>query len=228
MEALQTLPDIAHLPGVANARLPAVYEAASRALAECSSIDECQDWADKAQAMASYARQAKDETLRKMADRIQARAIRRCGELLRMVPNGAGRPPEIREGDRPNFTRTQAASEAGLSDHQRKTALRVAAVPEPEFTAQVESESPPTVTALARQGTAQKPKPLVDLAGIPPADYARATEAMGTLRRFAEFCSTQAPARIAAALQPHEVAEVRKNVATVDAWLDQFVVHLPG
>ena len=31
-----------------GARLPATYEAATNALADCASIDECQTWADKA------------------------------------------------------------------------------------------------------------------------------------------------------------------------------------
>lgn len=67
---------------IKDAPLPAVYERATKALAECSRIDECQSWANKAEALASCARQSKDDSLRKMADRIQARAIRRCGELL--------------------------------------------------------------------------------------------------------------------------------------------------
>lgn len=148
---MSALPDsIASLPSVATAPLPAGYENASRALATCSSIDECQEWAGKAQAMASYARQAKDETLRKRADRIQARAIRRCGELLRMVPTqvGGDRRSDQRAVDLPMVNRTQAASDAGLSEHQRKTALRVAAVPDREFVDQVESDQPPTVTVL--------------------------------------------------------------------------------
>jgi hypothetical protein len=45
-------------------------------------VDECVSWADKAMALASYARQVDDETLRKLADRIKARAIRRVGEFL--------------------------------------------------------------------------------------------------------------------------------------------------
>jgi hypothetical protein len=61
-----------------------------RAIAECSRIDECQTWADKAEAMASYAKQSKDDSLRKMADRIQARAIRRCGELLKQIEPAKG------------------------------------------------------------------------------------------------------------------------------------------
>lgn len=32
------------------------------------------------------------------------------------------------------------------------------------------------------------PQPLVDLKGIPPKHYARATEAQGNLRRFSEYC----------------------------------------
>jgi AbiEi antitoxin C-terminal domain len=74
---------VPHGLSIANAKLPKIYESARVALAECSRIDECKDWADKAEALASYARQADDDSLRKTADRIQARAIRRCGELLK-------------------------------------------------------------------------------------------------------------------------------------------------
>lgn len=71
------------LPVIENAKLPASYEAAKNALAECSRLDECQAWADKAEAMASYARQAKDESLRKMALQIEALSYRCMGEILK-------------------------------------------------------------------------------------------------------------------------------------------------
>lgn len=102
--------------------------------------------------MASYARQAKDERLRKMADRIQARAIRRCGELLRQIKpakNQHDASARAQDGDGPR-TRTEAATQAGLSERQRKTALRVAAVPDEAFEAAVESDEPSTVTQLSR------------------------------------------------------------------------------
>lgn len=216
----------ANLPEISTARLPATYEAARNALSECSRIDECQQWADKAEALASYAKQSRDESLRKMADRIQARAIRRCGELLKQIEPGNGaRDGKRREGALPPLTRTEAAEEAGLSEHQRKTALRVASVPAEDFEQQIESPAPPTVTQLAEQG--KRARPLVDLGDIPPADYARATEAQGTLKRFAEFCAANEPARIARAFKPHEIAALRRYVGAVDHWLDVFVTSLP-
>jgi len=54
------------------------------------------------------------------------------------------------EDARPS-TRTQGATDAGLSERQRKTALRVAAVPAEEFEQQVESAAPPAVTQLAER-----------------------------------------------------------------------------
>jgi hypothetical protein len=73
--------DYTSLPDIDSARLPQTYQAAKTALATCENIDECKSWSDKAAAMASYAKMAKDEELGKMCVRIRGRAIRRCGEL---------------------------------------------------------------------------------------------------------------------------------------------------
>jgi hypothetical protein len=93
-------------------------------------VDECKTWADKMEALASYARHAHDDTLLKLAMRIQARAMQRVGELLKEIKPARGQRNdlELGAGARPNLTRTQAATEAGLSGHQRKTALRVASM----------------------------------------------------------------------------------------------------
>lgn len=53
----------------------------------------------EAEALASYARMSDDDSLRQMADRIQARAVRRCGELLKQFDgkgnnqHSGGAPP---------------------------------------------------------------------------------------------------------------------------------------
>jgi hypothetical protein len=124
-------------------------------------VDECQKWAKKAEALASYAKQANDMALRKMADRIQARAMRRCGELLAQIKpaRGARTDLEPRVGTDPKSTRLNAAKKAGMSERQRKTALRVAAVPKSEFDAAVESDNPPMVTSLAERGKRRKTTP---------------------------------------------------------------------
>src|SRR5580704_4724681 len=70
---------------IVGAKLPAVYSAAKEAVSKCARVDECKDWANKAEALSSYAKQANDDELEKMATRIKARAIRRCGELIREI-----------------------------------------------------------------------------------------------------------------------------------------------
>ena len=81
---------IIHKLDISSAPLPVAYENAKIAISECNNIDECKDWSDKAQALSSYARQARDEELEKMSKRIRARAMRRCGELLKMFDGRNG------------------------------------------------------------------------------------------------------------------------------------------
>ena len=108
------------LPDIGSATLPVSYERAKTALAQCVEIDECKDWADKSAALASYAKQADDPTLHNFATRISARAIRRCGDLLKTFQSEGGRPPKTPAGDRPGFSQREAAANAGLSEHQAR------------------------------------------------------------------------------------------------------------
>jgi len=246
----------ANLPDVSRARLPATYEAAKSALSECSRIDECAEWANKAEALASYAKQANDDQMRKMADRIQARAIRRCGELLKQVPqNSGGRPPELAAKQQTQIdsvleklaageltrdqankriaaidpqwamrSRTNAAISAGMSQDQKRQALRIASVPAEDFEATVEGDDPPTVTALAEQG--KKTRTLIDLGDRDPAEFSLSTQGQGHLRRFAEFAAQTDPIVIARGALPHEHAAIRRHIATIDGWLDRLIVSL--
>ena len=208
------------LPGDASAPLPQKYEAARAAIAECERIDECKNWSDKAAAMASYARQAKDDSLRVMSVRIQARAERRCGELLKQIPRADEATRYGKDGTVPPVTRTQMATNAGLSERQRKTAIRIASVPEATFEPQVESPRPPSITQLADQGRMQRV-----LTTDPAAERFKA--ACGVLHQFAAFCDRHDPVETAQAFGADDFEMARRCVSSLDEWLDRFVANLP-
>ncbi len=129
-----------------NAPLPETYETAKAALAKCLRIDECRDWANKAEALASYARQSKNDGLHRLAYKIQARATWRMGELLEEFDARGKKDGTV-------LSRTEAASDAGLSERQRKTAIRIARIPEQDLEEAIEGEDPPTMTMLGKLGT---------------------------------------------------------------------------
>lgn len=205
---------MSNLPVLPTAKLPGNYEDAKQYLAVCARIDECQDWADKAEALASYAKQADDTTLRKMADRIQARAIRRAGELLKEY-DGRGRPAENNNGG-DVISQMQAAQNAGMSQRQKETAVRVANVPEADFEGAIESDDPPTVTALAEQGTNHR---AIDLKGRDPGDFRAATIYLGLMRRLREYTDNNHPEDVFAGLSDRETESFVVDIDIVISWL---------
>jgi predicted transcriptional regulator len=237
MSTLQTpprsrivLPD--NLPSIKRAKLPELYESAKQAMTRLERIDECQDWADKMAAMASYAKQADDKTLLETAIRIQGRAIKRCGQLMREMTPDRGQNAEGRSPGRPKkngadngtITRSQAARAAGLSKRQQNTAIQVSNIPDAEFERLVESDNPPTVTELAKIGTKSKPKPLVDLRGRDPAEFALSTRVQGALSEFRKFCeihTDKIPAALRGAFED-ERDDMRECLAPIRRWLDRL------
>lgn len=225
----------AHI-NAAAARLPQTYEAAKTALSSCANLDECQQWADKAAALASYARQANDDQLEKMAIRIRARAVRRCGELLKQFD---ARPANAvkQSGAAPTLlSRRDAAEKAGLSKDQQVQAVRVANVPEPEFTRQVESEAPPTITALAQQGVKPpSPKavesepakaPVIDLKGRDPREFNQALHYLGPIRGYADEVEGLPHNKVLALLTDRERDELRRIIARIDAVHDMIATRI--
>lgn len=209
------------------ARLPQTYEAARTALAECSEVDECKDWADKAAALASYARQSQDDQLERMAQRIRARAIRRAGELLKQIEPQQGANQNIKAGDHPNvLTRTDAAREAGMSPHQAKQAVRVSNVPEDDFEAQVEGPKPPTLSQLASQGTQSRPQPIIDLKGRDPKQFNRALHFVGTFENYARELAGMNVEASLADLNDQERADLRGFINRIDAIHDRIMTRI--
>ncbi len=202
------------VPVLRNAKLPDSYAAARAAIAKCAKVDECKSWADKAEAIASYARQADDETLMKNAMRIKARAIQRCGVLLRQFEAKSG---DRRGGGSPAVSaRNKAAQDAGLSRDQRKQAQRVAAYSEADphgFDQAVEGDDPATITELAARGTRKKKPSLAHLGGRDPEDFKAATQWLGLVDQLDRDISKLPPIAIALrGLNKREKTEMRKKL----------------
>jgi hypothetical protein len=219
--------DSINLPALAEAKLPATYEAARSAIAECARIDECKSWSDKAAALASYARQAKDDSLRAMATRIQERAMRKAGELLKQIPPAHGSNQNIKAGDGLKVTRSTAAADAGLSVRQQKTALRLASIPPEVFDAQVERASPPTVTELAEQGKSARDPDPVRLSPWIEIECEDTREVCETVERFAAFCARHAQSRLGA-INATEARALQRCTSTAGQWLERLAASLEG
>ena len=211
------IPDeIKGLPNIRKAQLPQVYVTAKDSLAACESLDECKGWSDQAAALASYAKQARDDALVNFAMRIKARAIRRCGELLRGIEAKAHRPQK--GGDPPphQSERAQTAREAGLSDDQRKQALRVANVQEADFEAAIEAEEPATITELAEMGKQD------ELRRPKPPGFREATQLLGAIRHASEDWPKIDAGLALEGMASQEVRQLTEWLDTLTAWLDEF------
>jgi N6-adenosine-specific RNA methylase IME4 len=118
------------------------YDAARRALAEARRVDEVKAIRDKAVAMQTYAKQAKDTTLITQATEIRMRAERRAGELLRdMAKNqGAIRGKTGRKG-KPVLDGKPKLAELGINKTQSSRWQKLAALDPKTFEDKVESAS---------------------------------------------------------------------------------------
>ncbi|MCF1744753.1 hypothetical protein [Paradevosia shaoguanensis] len=218
--------DIAQI-SVATARIPQTYANAKTALYNCVSVDECQSWADKAAALASYAKQAKDEELMRMATRIRDRAIRRAGELLKQIEPKRGANQNIgAAADTKVLTRTDAAEQAGMSKRQAVTAIRVANVPAEQFEKLVESSTPPTVTKLAEMGTTPAPKPIIDLHGRDPGEFNRSLHFVGDVEEYARQAAEFDLERLLPGLIPAEAERLRAAIQKIDGVHDQIITRI--
>jgi hypothetical protein len=196
-----------------SARLPSRYHAAKAALRDCSAVDECKEWADKASALASYAKQAGDTQLEDMAKRIRARAMRRAGELLKQVEPQRGANQNIKDAAVPKVGRAVAASEAGFSERQAKTAQRLASIPEGDFEKMVEGGS--TVTQMAVAGTAKREP-----------NRNEANKLVAAVKRYAKALDDLNMDEALDALSVTQRAEVRMVIGRLDHLHDRIVTSV--
>jgi hypothetical protein len=92
------------------------------------------EWKNKTSALASYARQTNDTTLLDYAVEIRNRARRRMGDILKGTESQTGaHNKKVPSGTVLGEGRISIAKKAGISDRERKTAMRLSAMPQAEF-----------------------------------------------------------------------------------------------
>lgn len=115
------------------------YETARKALAAAHRVDEVKDIRDKAEAMAAYARQAKDSQLIQYATEIKVRAERRCGELLTQTERNKGATVKGRMAVERHDAHNATLADMGLTRDESSRYQQLAAMPEKHFETAVET-----------------------------------------------------------------------------------------
>jgi hypothetical protein len=212
-----------NLPTISDAKLPIAYERAKEAIAECDRVDECKDWINKSEALASYALQARDNTLYESAVRIKARAIERAGNLLK-EHHAQGKRSDLQLGGiGPTKSRREEAEAAGLSKDQQIKAMRLTNIPRKEFEALVEASPPASIKELAALGKKSNPKPLTDMKGRDPEEFQMSTYAVGEVMHMAKAIGKRNPeAVVRGATQGKSLLPLRENVRACIQWLTQI------
>jgi hypothetical protein len=194
--------------GIQSAPLPANYEAAKRAIKECAHIDECKEWADKAIAIASYARQLKDSSMKEAAERIHLRAQERIGELLlALYPN----------------RRWKTATSQGLSQGQASMAMNIAKVPKAVRDEKIEASPPIKPRRLADLGNPIKGPPPQFLNRHPPATLLGGH--VGAFIRWIEQ-PENAPANYVRSISPADIHYLLQKMRSLVEWIDELELLL--
>lgn len=229
---------------IPNAKLPINYEAAKRAIRECADFDQLKDLTDKAVAMASYAKESRDESMLNDAKRIILRAKSRLGELLREIPRSRALRSHLRnKGEKkgknprgPMFipnpeSRTGVARRLGLSATQAGHAMRMGAVPEDVREALIEQTPPASQWEIAGRSQTR---------GLFSEDHrlrfsenyhlmmsARNGTGGGSFAAFMRFAKKHDARDVASGVELAETDRLREHVAFVADWLDTLEQHLP-
>lgn len=213
--------------------LPQSYETARTAIAACARVDECAEWADKAAAARVYAKQVKDRAMELNATRIRLRAFKRLGEILGKQPAKAGgRGRAKSQGVRvaahlEKSERDRAAKEADLSNHEKHTALRIAAVPDADFESAVESPEPPTVTEMADLGTKKLEKAVLDnLDGRDPKAWTRSLHQRCRIRDLAKNCAEFPVDAFVDGCTPKDYSTLKENIRNLQKYLTDVLERL--
>ena len=206
---------------IPNAIVPVVFAEAMRALVACRSIDESKHWADKADALAAWAKIYKNDEAAREAKRLKLHAYRRMGKLAEEL-----KPTErrFRHPGRGGAGSVSLLRQSGLSGIQAIAARRVASLQSEDFQREVRRKSP---RAPATVGKLAIGKLSAESAAKAATQAWRTLFCGGAAGSFKLFCRGNSAYELATALDAGEVNAARKNMREIREWLDEFDASLP-
>lgn len=201
------------------AQIPVVYLDAVRALAACRSIDEGKYWANKADALAAWAKIFQNKTAAVEAKRLKLFAYRRMGLLAGELQETINSALQSRSGRKPGARRQLAKS--GLTHNEANAAVTVARMTEAEFAAEIERNSPRAASTFKRLGM------FLGRTGVPVKHSDSYFLIRAKLSVLLAFMRSVEPTAFGASFGSEDVAAIRPAIVELQEWLDAFEQHLP-
>ena len=215
--AIQKLPKYVQ-EKINTVNLPLKYDVAVRALASCRNIDEAKYYADKAEALAAWAKIYRNDQAKIEAKRLKLHAYRRMGILAQELSGELEyiRPAGRNKGRKPGAV--TILKNAGLALHQANVASAVSKLSEKKFKAAVNAPSPPSAHSftIRLKGASDAWKVVVG--------YVQGPGPLPTLRCF---CRKHKPKLLARGLSVDEGRKAGGMAREVIEWLDTFEQYLP-
>lgn len=200
---------------VSTARLPFNYIAARDAVATCATVDEAKEWGNRAEAVASYARQIQDVSMGDNARRIILRATRRIGELLEEL-DGAALGPRGRRKDYVSWHKARGVAGKGKAH----IAEALAKIPVVKFEHHVAASPVKTPRAvLVAEGVYE------NAGKRPRTTREQFVDAVFDLLPITQL---QLPRDFGQQLARNSTPELKRHIRSLRAWLDIVDQHCNG
>jgi hypothetical protein len=184
---------------------PIEYEQACRAIVACTLLEDARHWANKADALAAWAKMYGDDRVSLEARRLKLHAYRRMASLAEeLLPEWAA---EHQIGAERRISSLVVLKDQGLTQGIAQTVRKVGLLTDQKFDKAVNAKKPPT------------PGELVNIENAPVPGWARVNRAMSVLNTI---CANNPPVSLAKKLPPASRARAKLNIIRLSEWLRRF------
>lgn len=195
--------------------VPVEYEAAVKALQECTTLDEAKYWDNKADALAAWAKIYRNDQVGRQAKILKLHAYRRMGCLAQEL-RPSGRKKATGPGTKGVGNAPGAVSillENGFKEHEARAARKLSFVKDKQFREITDRPNVPSPTTWADRGDLKSKW----------AVFQNESKFYG----MSSFINKNKAAEVARNIDSSDARVARSAIVKVIEWLDEFEQHLP-